>query len=74
MCRSEGDIAGTVVWNGDLVMTITDDGTGQPTFLGPDGEELTAAEAAAIEEMFALSFNGIGLLEAYLVFLFGGID
>lgn len=70
--QGEGDIAGTVEWNGDLVMTITDDGTGQPMFLGPGGEELTAAEAAAIEEMFELSFNGIGLLEAYLVFLVGG--
>lgn len=71
--QSEGAIAGTVTWNGDLVMTITDDGTGQPTFLGPEGEELTAAEAAAIEEMFEISFEGIGLLEAYLIFLFGGL-
>lgn len=71
--QGEADIAGTVVWNGDLVMTIVDDGTGQPTFLGPEGEELTAAEAAAIEEMFETAFEGIGLLEAYLLFLFGGI-
>ena len=71
--QGAGDIAGTVEWNGDLVMTVTDDGNGQPTFLGPDGEELTAAEAAAIEEMFELSFSGLGLLQAYLVFLFGGV-
>lgn len=71
--QSEGAIAGTVEWNGDLVMTIADDGTGQPTFLGPEGEELTAAEAAAIEEMFEVSFAGIGLLEAYLIILFGGM-
>lgn len=72
--QGQGDVAGTVVWNGDLVMTIADDGTGQPTFLGPEGEELTAAEAAAIEEMFEISFDGVGLLEAYLIFLFGSID
>lgn len=72
--QGEGDVAGTVEWNGDLVMTITDDGTGQPTFLGPEGEELTAAEAAAIQEMFEISFDGIGLLDAYLIFLFGGVD
>jgi len=72
--QGEGDVAGTVEWNGELVMTIADDGTGEPTFLGPDGEELTAAEAAAIEEMFEISFEGVGLLEAYLVFLFDSID
>lgn len=71
--QGQNDIAGTVEWNGDLVMTIADDGTGQPTFLGPEGEELTAAEAAAIQEMFEVSFDGISLLEAYLLFLFGGI-
>lgn len=71
--QGEGDVAGTVEWNGDLVMTIVDDGTGQPAFLGPEGEELTAAEAAAIEEMFEISLEGIGLLEAYMIFLFGGI-
>ncbi|MFW6089983.1 MAG: hypothetical protein ACODAB_09530, partial [Gemmatimonadota bacterium] len=71
--QGEGDVTGTVEWNGDLVMTIADDGTGQPTFLGPDGENLTAAEAEAIEQMFELSFNGLGLLEAYIVFLFGGV-
>lgn len=71
--QGEGNVAGTVEWNGDLVMTIADDGTGQPTFLGPDGEELTAAEAAAIEEMFEVSLNGIGLLEAYVIFLGGAV-
>jgi hypothetical protein len=72
--EGEGDLAGTVEWNGELVMTITDDGTGQPAFLGPEGEELTAAEAAAIQEMFEISFDGLGLLEAYLLFLGGGLD
>jgi len=71
--EGEGDLTGSVQWNGDLVMTIIDDGTGQPTFLGPEGEELTAAEAAAIQEMFETSFDGLGLLEAYLMFLGAGL-
>ena len=71
--EGEGDLTGSVEWNGDLVMTIIFDGTGQPTFLGPEGEELTAAEAAAIQEMFEISFDGLGLLEAYLLFLGAGL-
>lgn len=69
----EGALQGDVEWNGDLVMTVEDDGTGEPTFLGPDGDPLTAAEAQAIEEMFEIAMEGLDFLTAYLVFLGGGV-
>jgi len=69
----EGAIEGTVEWNGDLVMTIVDDGTGQPAFLGPEGEELTLAEAQALEDMFEIALEGLDFLAAYLVFLGGSV-
>lgn len=65
----EGALEGTVAWNGDLVMTISDDGTGQPLFLGPEGEELTAAEAQAISEMLEVAMDGLDFLAAYIVLL-----
>ena len=69
----DGPLQGDVEWNGDLVMTVEDDGTGEPTFLGPEGEALTAAEAQAIEEMFEIAVEGIDFLTAYLVFLGGSV-
>ena len=65
----EGTIEGFVEWNGELVMTVSDDGTGEPVFLGPEGEELTAAEAAALEEMFEIAGEGLVFLIDYVVFL-----
>ena len=69
----EGALQGDVEWNGDLVMTVEDDGTGEPTFLGPEGDPLTAAEAQAIEEMFEIAMEGLDFLMAYVGFLGGGI-
>jgi len=69
----EAALEGTVEWNGDLVMTIADDGTGEPVFLGPEGEELSAAEAQAIREMFEVATDGLDFLAAYVVLLGGGI-
>lgn len=71
--EGEGTLEGTVEWNGDLVMTIADDGTGEPLFLGPEGEELTAAEAQAISEMFEIAMAGLDFLAAYIVLLGGGV-
>lgn len=65
----EGTIDGSVRWNGELVMTMTDDGTGMPEFLGPEGEALTQAEADAIEEMFELASEGLFFLLSNVVFL-----
>lgn len=69
----EGAIDGAVEWNGELVMTVTDDGAGEPVFLGPEGEELTAAEAAAIQEMFEIAAEGLTFLVEYVIFLGGSI-
>lgn len=69
----EGAIDGSVEWNGDLVMTVTDDGSGEPVFLGPEGEELTAAEAAALQEMFEIAAEGLNFLVQYVVFLGGSL-
>lgn len=71
--EGEDTLEGSVEWNGDLVMTITDDGTGEPLFLGPEGEELTAAEAQAISEMFEIAMGGLDFLAAYIVLLGGGV-
>lgn len=67
--NGDGAVEGTVEWNGALAMTISDDGTGQPVFLGPEGEELTAEEAQAIQEMFEIAVEGLDFLAAYVVFL-----
>lgn len=69
----ETALEGDVEWNGELVMTVEDDGTGEPTFLGPEGEPLTAGEAQAIEEMFEIAMEGLDFLTAYLIFLGGGV-
>lgn len=69
----EGTLQGDVEWNGELVMTVEDDGTGEPTFLGPEGEPLTTAEVQAIEEMFEIAVEGLDFLTAYLIFLGGGV-
>lgn len=71
--NGEGALAGDVEWNGDLVMTVEDDGTGEPAFLGPEGEPLTAAEAQAIEEMFEIAMEGLDFLGSYFIFLGAGI-
>lgn len=69
----EGTLQGDVEWNAERVMVVEDDGTGEPTFLGPEGEPLTAAEAQAIEEMFEIALEGLDFFTAYLVFLGGGV-
>jgi hypothetical protein len=69
----EAAIEGTVSWNGDLVMTVTSDEGGNPIFLGASGEALTAAEGAAIEEMFELANEGFFFLLANLFFLGSGL-
>lgn len=71
--NGEGALQGNVEWNGELVMTVEDDGTGEPTFLGPEGDPLTVAEAQAIEEMFEIAMEGLDFLMAYLVFLGAGV-
>ena len=68
-----GALDGTVTWNGDVVMTITGTGDGDPTFLGPTGDELTVAEAQAIAEMFQLVQEGLFFLLANLAFLGAGV-
>lgn len=65
--NAENAIDGTVAWNGEIVMTVTDDGTGQPVFQDPDGEELPAAEAAAMHDLLEFASEGIGPLLAYLI-------
>ncbi|MFQ5529437.1 MAG: hypothetical protein ACE5FP_03735 [Gemmatimonadota bacterium] len=68
-----GAVTGTVTWNGELVMTITGTGEGEPIFLGPEGEELTAAQAQAIAEMFELVEEGLFFLASNLAFLGAGL-
>jgi hypothetical protein len=68
-----GTLDGTVTWNGDVVMTITGSGEAEPIFLGPEGEELTVAEAQAIAEMFELTEEGLFFLLANLAFLGSGL-
>ncbi len=64
----EGAIDGTGRLNGEVAFTITDDGTGQPLFLGPESEELAAEEARAVRGLFNLSFSGVvDLLIPYLI-------
>lgn len=70
---AEGALDGTVTWNGELVMTITGTGDGEPIFLGPDGEELSLAEVQAIAEMFELVEEGLFFLLANLAFLGAGL-
>lgn len=65
----QGAIDGIVEWNGELVMTVSDDGTGNPEFFGPEGEALTLEEAQAIEEMFEIANEGLEYLFAFIVFL-----
>jgi hypothetical protein len=64
---AENAIDGTVTWNDEIVMTVTDDGAGQPVFRGPEGEELAAAEAAAMRDLFEFASEGLGPLLAYLI-------
>lgn len=64
---AENAIDGTVMWNDEIVMTVTDDGAGQLVFLGPDGEELAEAEAAAMRDLFEFASDGLGPLLAYLI-------
>lgn len=68
-----GALDGTVTWNGDVVMTITGTGDADPIFLGPEGEELSLAEAQAITEMFQLVEEGLLFLLANLAFLGAGL-
>jgi hypothetical protein len=70
---AQGAYDGRVNWNGDLVMTVTGDGTGDPVFLGPEGEQLTPEEAQAIQEMFEIASEGLEFLAQYFVFLGGGL-
>lgn len=66
--RSGGIIDGIGRSNGEVAFTIDDDGTGQPLFLGPEGEELPAEEERAARGLFDLSFSGvIDLLIPYLI-------
>jgi hypothetical protein len=64
---AENAIDGTVTWNDEIVMTVTDDGDGQLLFLGPEGEELAATEAAAMRDLFGFASEGLGLLLPYLI-------
>jgi len=68
-----GALDGTVSWNGDVVMTITGAGEADPTFLGPEGQELTLAEAQAIMKMFELTEEGLFFLLSNLAFLGAGL-
>lgn len=68
-----GLLDGTVTWNGEIVMTITGTADAEPIFLGPEGEELTLAEAQAIMEMFELVEEGLFFLFANLAFLGAGL-
>ncbi|MDH3297878.1 MAG: hypothetical protein OEM96_06335, partial [Gemmatimonadota bacterium] len=68
-----GAIDGTVTWNGNVVMTVTGTGEGEPIFLGPEGEALTPAQAQAIAEMFELVEEGLFFLVSNLVFLGAGL-
>ena len=68
-----GLLDGTVTWNGDVVMTITGTADAEPIFLGPEGEELSLAEAQAIAEMFELVEEGLFFLFANLAFLGAGL-
>lgn len=70
---AQGVYDGTVTWNGGLVMTVSGDGGGDPTFLGPEGEQLTPEEAQAIQEMFEIASEGLDFLVQYFVFLGGGL-
>ena len=64
---ADNAIDGAVTWNDEVVMTLTDDGAGQLVFLGPDGEELATAEAAAMRDLFEYASEGLGPLLAYLI-------
>lgn len=64
---AENAIDGTVTRNGETVMRVSDDGAGQPVFLGPDGEELAAAEARAMRDLFEFASEGLGPLLVYLI-------
>lgn len=64
---AQNAIDGTVTWNGATVMTVTDDGTGQPVFLDPEGDELATADAAAMHDLFEFALDGLGPLLAYLI-------
>jgi hypothetical protein len=64
---AENAIDGTVTWNGEIVMTVVDDGAGQPSFLGPEGQDLAAPEAAAMRDLFEFASEGLGLLLPYLI-------
>jgi hypothetical protein len=67
--QAENNFAGSIMWNGDLVMTVTDDGSGEPVFLGAGGDPVTPAEAAAIQEMFELAEEAVFFLISNLFFL-----
>lgn len=65
----EGALTGTIEWNGDVVMTVTEDENGQPVFLGAGGDAVTPEEAAALEEMFELAQEAVFFLVSNLFFL-----
>ncbi|MGI9038892.1 MAG: hypothetical protein ACR2GQ_08515 [Gemmatimonadota bacterium] len=65
----DGSLTGSVEWNGALVMTVTDDGNGEPVFLGAGGDPVTPEEAVAIQQMFELAEEAVFFLVSNLFFL-----
>ena len=65
--RTDNTIEGEVRQNGRPTMTVTDDGNGQAVFLGPEGEELAAAEERAIQGLLLFALESLGDLLPYLV-------
>ena len=64
---TDNTIDGDVLWNGERIMVVTDDGSGRPLFLGPDGEELSAADTRAIDALLEFGLNGLDDLFPYII-------